>query len=126
MSPPAATVFDPQEALKRCLNMPNLLQEMIEFFFKDSDDLLPQVRAALEKGDLEEVGRLGHRLKGTLVHLGAEAAKEAATRVEQFMLHAGEQPEAEEAVRAFEGECEVLRATLAEYQAVTSPMQSRP
>ena len=64
MSPPAATVFDPEVALKRCLNKRDLLQEMIAFFFKDADSFLPQMRAALEKGDLAEVGRLGHRLKG--------------------------------------------------------------
>jgi hypothetical protein len=39
------------------------------------------------------------------------------------MLYAGEQTEAEAAVRAFERECEVLRAALTEYQATTSPVQ---
>ena len=96
---------------------------MIGFFFKDADSLLPQMRAALQKGDLAEVGRLGHRLKGSIVHVGAEAAREAASRVERFMLHAGEQAEAEEAVTAFERECEVLRVALTEYQATTAPMQ---
>jgi PAS domain S-box-containing protein len=122
-SPPAALVFDPELALKRCLNKRELLQEMIEYFFKDADSLLPQIRAALQKGDLVEIGRLGHRFKGTVAHVGAEAAREAAARVEHFLLHAGEQAEAEEAVRAFERECEVLRAVLTEYQATTSPTQ---
>ena len=98
---------------------------MISFFFKDADNFLPQMRAALQKGDLAEVGRLGHRLKGTVAHVGAEAAREAALRVERFMLYAGEQTEAEEAVRAFERECEVLRAALTEYQATTSPVARR-
>ena len=115
--PPAAAVFDPELALKRCLNKPNLLQEMIAFFFQDTDSLLPQIRTALQKGDLVEVGRLGHRMKGTVIHVGAEAATEAATRVEHFMMHAGEPPEAEEAVRALERECEVLKAALTEHQA---------
>ena len=96
---------------------------MIAFFFKDADNFLPQIRAALQKGDLAEVGRLGHRLKGTVSHVGAEAAREAALRVEQFLLRAGEQTEAEEAVRALERECEVLKAALTEYQATTAPMQ---
>jgi CheY-like chemotaxis protein len=122
-SPRTAAVFDPELALKRCLDKPDLLQEMISFFFKDADSLLPQMRAALEKGDLVEVGRLGHRLKGTVTHVGAAAAREASLRVERFMLHAGEQAEAEEAVRALERECEVLRAALTEYQSTTSPMQ---
>ena len=96
---------------------------MMAYFFKDADDFLPQIRAALQKGDLAEVGRLGHRLKGTVTHVGAEAARELALRVERFMLHAGEQAEAEEAVRAFERECEVLKAALTEYQAATSTVQ---
>jgi CheY-like chemotaxis protein len=119
MTSQAAIVFDPAAALKRCLNQPDLLQQMIAFFFKDADNLLPQIRAALQKGDLKEVGRLGHRMKGTLVHLNAEAAREAAKRVEQFLLHAGEQAEAEDAVRAFERECAVLKAALAAHQVAT-------
>ena len=122
-SPPVAVFFDPDLALKRCLNKRDMLQEMIAYFFKDEDRLLPQMRAALQKGDLVEVGHLGHRLKGTLVHLGAEAARESAERVEYLPLHGGGQAEAEEAVRAFERECEVLRAALIEYRATASPMQ---
>ena len=120
----AAAVFDPELALKQCLSKPDLLQEMIGFFFKDADKYLPQMRAALEKGDLSEVGRLGHQLKGTLGHIAAEQARGAALRVEHFLLHAGGQTEAEEAVRAFERECEILKAALTEYQATTTPMQS--
>ena len=112
IGPRVATVFDPAVALKRCLNKPDLLQQMMAYFFTDADSLLPQVRAALQSGDLREVGRLGHRMKGTLVHLGAEAAREAATRVEHFLLYAGERAEAEQAVEALERECEVLRAVL--------------
>ena len=58
--------------MERCLNKRELLQEMIAFFFKDAASFLPQMHVALRKGDLAEVGSLGHRLKGTLAHLGAE------------------------------------------------------
>ena len=122
VSPPATAAFDLELALKRCLGKPSVLQEMIAFFFKDADTFLPQMRAALQKGDLAEVGRLGHRLKGNVTP-SAEPAREAALRVEHFLLNAGEQTEAEEAVNAFERECEILKAALTEYQATTSPMQ---
>jgi CheY-like chemotaxis protein len=125
ISPPAA-VFDPELALQRCLKKWSLLQEMIAYFFTDVDNFLPQIRAALQKGDLVEVGRLGHRLKGTVIHVGGEAAREAAERVEHFLLHAGEPAAAEEAVRALERECAVLRVVLTEYQATPSPMQGDP
>jgi HPt (histidine-containing phosphotransfer) domain-containing protein len=121
-SPLTAAIFDPALALKRCFDNRDMLQAMIAYFFKDADSVLPQLRVALQKPDLMEVGRLGHRLKGTIVHLGAEPAKEAAARVENF--YCGGQPaEAAEAVRAFERECEVLRTILTEYQATTSSLQ---
>ena len=122
-SPLATIVFDPDVALKQCLNKGDLLQQMIAFFFKDAESLLPQLRAALEKGDVKEVGHLGHRLKGTLVHLGAEAAIDAAKRVERLHCGGGHPAEAEEAVRTLECQCEALRAALTEYQAATSPTQ---
>ena len=103
--PKSATVFDLELALKRCFNKRDLLRQMIGFFFKDADSLLPQMRIAFQKGDLREVGRLGHRLKGTIGHVGAEPAIEAARRVEHFLLHTGKQSEAEDAVMALEQEC---------------------
>ncbi len=109
---PPISVFDPELALKRCLNKPDLLQQMIGFFFRDIANILPQMRAALRKGDLAEVGRLGHRLKGTVAHVGAKAATKAAKRVEHFMLHAGDPADAEEAVEALTHQCDVLNEAL--------------
>ena len=106
-------VFDPEEALARCFNSQDMVREMIQCFFDEVDNLFPQMRAALEKGDLVEVGRLGHRMKGTVVYLGAEPAKEAALRVERFCKSSGGTPsEAEEAVNALEHECIALKAAL--------------
>ena len=117
-SPPHArlSIFDADAALKRCLSKPELLQKMIAFFVQDADDSLPKMCAALQKGDLVEVGRLGHRLKGSIAHIGAEAAGEAALRVEYFLLHAGDAAQCEEAIGALERECDVLKAALAEHQ----------
>jgi PAS domain S-box-containing protein len=125
MRPSTAAVFDPELALKQCLNKPDLLQEIVVCFFKDADKLLPQMRAALQKGDLVEVGRLGHRLKGTLIHLGAEAARKAAKQVEHFMLHAGEQGEVEKAVRVLEHECKALKAALTAQSLAADPPQGK-
>ena len=122
--PKSAAVFDLELALKRCLNKRDLLQQMIAFFFKDVDCLMPQMRTALRKGDLREVGRLGHRLKGTLGHIAAEPAREAARHVEHFLLHAGEQAKAEEAVTALEQECEALKEVLSAHRSTASPAES--
>jgi HPt (histidine-containing phosphotransfer) domain-containing protein len=80
------------------------------------------MRAALEKDDLAEVGRLGHRMKGTEVYLGAEPAKQAALRVERFCKSSGGSPsEAEEAINALEQECMVLKAELREHPLAAEP-----
>ncbi len=121
--PPATAVFDPALALKRCLGKPDVLAQMIQFFFDDVEKLLPQIHSAWQRGDLTEVGQLGHRLKGTIAHLAAEHAREAALRVEHVGLSGGEQAEAEEAVRMLERECQVLKAALAEHRAATAPTE---
>ncbi len=115
-SPPAATIFDLAAATQACLNNRDLLGQIIDFFFKDADVLLPKIHAALQAGDLAEVGCLAHRLKGTLLHLGAEAAREAARRLEQLMLHGGEQADAEEGVAALDRQCELLKQALAPHR----------
>ena len=95
---------------------------MIQGFFDEVDNLLPKMRAALEEGDLSEVGRLGHRMKGTVVYLGAEPAKEAALRVERFCKSSDGTPsEAEEAINALEHECIALKAALAQHPLASEP-----
>jgi HPt (histidine-containing phosphotransfer) domain-containing protein len=109
-----SAVFNESEALERCFRSRKMLQEMIQCFFKDFAALLPQMRAALQAGDLTEVGRLGHRLKGTVVYLGAEGAVEAAVAVERFERCPGKPAEAKAAVRKFAEACEALKAALVE------------
>jgi two-component system sensor histidine kinase/response regulator len=111
-----ALVFNPEEALSRCFNSRDLVREMIQCFFEEADNLFLQMRVALEKGDLVEVGRLGHRMKGTVVYLGAQPAKEAALHVERFCKSSGGTPsEAEAAIAALEHECKALKAALSEH-----------
>jgi PAS domain S-box-containing protein len=125
ISPQAtAATFNPEEALSRCFNSTGMVREMIQCFFDEVDNLFPQMRAALKKGDLAEVGRFGHRLKGTVVYLGAQPAKEAALRVERFCKCGGGTPsEAGEAINALEHECLALKAALSEHPLVALPQQ---
>jgi CheY-like chemotaxis protein len=112
----AAVVFDPEEALTRCFNSTQMVREMIQFFVDEVDSLFPQMREVLEKGDLVEVGRLGHRMKGTVAYLGAQTAREAALRVERFCTCSGGTPsEAADAINALERDCIVLKAVLSEH-----------
>jgi len=119
--PDPTAVFQADEALVRCFHSNQMLQEMIQCFFEEVETLFPEMRAALARGDLAEVGRLGHRMKGTVVYLGADPAKHAALRVERFERTPGESAEAEAAIRALERECQRLKSALTEYQASTCP-----
>jgi CheY-like chemotaxis protein len=108
-----ARVFDPVTALECCLGKRELVAQMIQYFFDDVETILPQVRLALDRGDLMEVGKLGHRLRGTISHLAAESAKKAALRVERFCKPGiGDLSDAKEAVNALEHECIVLKSAL--------------
>jgi two-component system sensor histidine kinase/response regulator len=113
---PEPVIFNPETALVRCFHSTDMVREMIQCFLDEADDLLHHMRSALEKGDLMEVGRLGHRMKGTVVYLGAQPAKEAALRVERFCRSSGGTPsEADEAINGMERECILLKAALAGY-----------
>jgi CheY-like chemotaxis protein len=122
-SPQTATVvFNRDEAISRCCGAPEILQEMIGCFLCEVDGLFPQMRTALERGDLAEVGRLGHRMKGTVVYLGAEPAEEAARGVERFCKSSGGTPsEAEDAINRLEQECIALKAALSEHPLAAEP-----
>jgi signal transduction histidine kinase/DNA-binding NarL/FixJ family response regulator len=116
--------FDPEEALSRCFSSEDMVREMIQCFFDEVHNVFLQMRVALEKGDLVEVGRLGHRMKGTVVYLGAQPAKAAALRVERFCGSNGGTPsEAAEAVNALEHECLVLKAALTGHPLAAEPKQ---
>jgi CheY-like chemotaxis protein len=111
-STPSLTVFDPKLALSRCVGSQDVFAQMTRSFLEEVRDLLPQMRAASENGDWGEVGRLGHRLRGTIVYLGAEPAERAAMAVEAI-AQGGDKAEAEKAVGALERECEILGRALA-------------
>jgi two-component system, sensor histidine kinase and response regulator len=116
----ATLVFDHELALKRCFNSPKMVGGMIQSFFNEADSLLSQMHTAVQKGDLVEVGRLGHRLKGSVVYLGAEPAKRAAIAVERFCKSSGGSlAEAEETVNELELECIRLRDALTEHSDAT-------
>jgi signal transduction histidine kinase len=107
-------VFDLNLATRRCLENKDMLQQMIAYFYEECDVLFPQMRAVLQQGNFPELGRLGHRLKGTLVYIGAEPAREAAASVEHFEIYSGDSDHARAALDLLEERCEVLKTALAE------------
>jgi signal transduction histidine kinase len=107
-----ASILDLDLATRRCCDNKEMLQQMISYFFQECDTLFPQMRAALQQGDLSELGRLGHRLKGTLVYLGAEPAREAAGSLERFEIDGGDAANARAVLDLLEERCEALKREL--------------
>ena len=105
-------VFDRDEALKRCFGNRETLKEMMDFFPKESMELLGKMHSALDQGDLAETGRAAHRLKGSVVYLGAQPATEAAIKIEQASK-SGNLMEACQAILELEHEVELLKKALA-------------
>ena len=113
--PASAEVFDLAVAVNRCFNNYELFQDMVDSLFTEADELLGQMREALHVGDLAEVGHRAHRLKGTVVYLGAEQAADATRRVEQLGRSA-DAAAVPEALDRLEAQIERLKAALAPHQ----------
>ncbi|MFQ5967137.1 MAG: response regulator [Acidimicrobiia bacterium] len=76
------TILDRADALERVDGMGEVLAEIVRLFL----DEYPAEQAELERafviGDLETVGRIAHRMRGSLESLGAMAAADEAQRLE--------------------------------------------
>ncbi len=108
-------VFRRDEAMKRCFQNSEVLQDMIQCFLDDEKNLLPVLRAAAEREDASEIARLGHRIKGTVVYLAAERAIEAARRVEQVRtVDDSNRAEVLQWIEDLHRECLELKAALGE------------
>ena len=55
---------------------------MVRFFFDDGIKLITEIRSAAGLADATAIERKAHRLKGTVLYLGAKAAVEAVAEVE--------------------------------------------
>ena len=97
----SSRLFSFDTALVRLGGEPKLFQEMTGYFFRDGLKLLEEIRAALQAGDAKTMANKAHRLKGTLLFLGADAVEETVTAVEA-LGSAGDLTEAAPAVRTME------------------------
>ena len=107
--------FDLEATLERLGGHYDLFRDIVGFFFRDTPALVLELRAALDTGDLSCVAKSAHRLKGTVLYLGAQPAILAASRVEA----AGESrnlAEAAAALAQLEEEVARLEKTLAPYR----------
>jgi PAS domain S-box-containing protein len=88
--------FDPEAILSAVEGDRELLKEVLMLYFEDAPHLLDDVRAAVAGDNPEALERAAHTLKGSVGNFGAQAAVEAALRVEMIgRRHAlGEAPSA--------------------------------
>ncbi|MBC7815547.1 MAG: response regulator, partial [Planctomycetaceae bacterium] len=75
---------DRDAALKRLGGNEQLYRNLVRFFAEDSPGLLEDIRSGLRTGDLEQVTRAAHSLKGLAANFGCEAAIKAAMRMQEI------------------------------------------
>jgi CheY-like chemotaxis protein len=106
-----ATVLDRAALLRRVGGNLTLLREILGLFRDDCARLMRELQAALENGDTAGLSGAAHTLKGSLGHLCATAAFQAALRLEMAGRE-GDLAGAAEAYRRLEEEIERLHAAL--------------
>jgi HPt (histidine-containing phosphotransfer) domain-containing protein len=111
LPPELLPAYDPDEALRRCYDNPELVQEMARSLFDEADQLLEELRRGARDRDAIALERVAHRLRGTTVYLGAKPAAGASLRVEQIGA-SGDLATASDAIDALERELVRLKAAL--------------
>jgi two-component system sensor histidine kinase/response regulator len=76
-------LFDRAALLDRVEGDEELLAEMIQLYVEDAPRALEAMRSALQQGNLPDLERAAHSLKGSSANLAAMTAAEAAQRLEQ-------------------------------------------
>lgn len=82
VAPGVPAVYDVREALATLGGSVELLDAMIAFFHEHASPSLRELQTALQSHQ-PSAASVAHRLKGTLLHLGASASMQAAAEVEQ-------------------------------------------
>ena len=108
-------VFDLDDAIQKCFKKYSMVQEMVGCFFEEADPLVEQMRTSVSTGNATELANTAHRLKGTVVYLGAHAAADATRRVEQIGK-SGDLTEAAEAIAELVIQIERLKEAVAPHR----------
>jgi len=104
---------DRAEALERTGGNVEVLGELVQLFFEECPALMDQIRSAIADRDKPLLRRAAHTLKGSVAVFGAEAAREAAWRLESIGRE-GDMDDAPEAWNALESQITRLMPTLSE------------
>jgi two-component system, sensor histidine kinase and response regulator len=94
----AAPVVDRAALLDRVGGDEDLLREIAAIFLDEYPALIEEIRSALDVLDAKGIERAAHSLKGSVANFGAQAATQAAFRLETL----GRKGQLDEAPRAFD------------------------
>jgi signal transduction histidine kinase/HPt (histidine-containing phosphotransfer) domain-containing protein len=106
-----ASPIDFRLAMSRLDGNFKLFRQMAEFFFNDVPKVMPEIRSAVARTDLDALADKAHWLKGSVLYLGATAVTAVLDRLESHS-RAGDGAVATAAVEALEVEVERLTAAL--------------
>jgi signal transduction histidine kinase/DNA-binding response OmpR family regulator/HPt (histidine-containing phosphotransfer) domain-containing protein len=108
-------VFILEEAVNRCFGKYEFFLEMVDCFYEESDELMGKMMEARRKSHVHEIQSAAHRLKNTIVYLGAQPAADAVKRLEQA-AKAGELTSIDLAIKDLEDSLESLKSALERYR----------
>ncbi|WP_417381862.1 PAS domain S-box protein [Gimesia sp.] len=111
--------IDMRAALKRVGNDVAILNDMVNFFFEDAPGLLKEINEQTVAGDVEELTRAAHSLKGLCANFNASPAVEAAKIIEDYG-HQGKLEEVPAAIPVLESEVARLSDELAAWKSENS------
>lgn len=107
--------FDLSEAITRCFGKHEFFLEMVEGFFVEVDPMLREMQEFCRSGMADKVRESAHRLKNTVIYLGARPAAAAIGEVERA-AKAGEFAALGNALDALKQKLELLKSALAEHR----------
>jgi HPt (histidine-containing phosphotransfer) domain-containing protein len=77
-------ILDLDDALNRALGDAAFLKMMFEEFQQMIPDIMTTMVKAIQKGDLDSLGKSAHQIKGAAANLGATAVSAAALTLERI------------------------------------------
>ena len=77
-------LFDREELMERVDNDIELLQHILELFYRDYPGHVDEVRQSIAAGESQRLQEIAHSLKGMLANLSAHAATQMAQQLEEW------------------------------------------
>jgi signal transduction histidine kinase/CheY-like chemotaxis protein/HPt (histidine-containing phosphotransfer) domain-containing protein len=107
-------IFNAQATMDRVCGSRELLKKIVGLFFDDCPQMLSEIRKAITTNDGKALEYAAHALKGAVKNFGADAAAEAALKLEKIGSE-GKLSQAEKALEVLEKEIDRLNPALAAF-----------